>query len=398
MVSSALVRDPEWIRRDLLSVLNFYYPTCIDTTHGGYVAQLSDEDGTVYDARRKGLVSTARFVFDFCTGARVGGPEWCVPAAEHGLTFLRNVAYNEDTGGYAWSFDGREIDDPRHATYGHAFALFAFGSAVDAGIGDAEDDLSAAANVLDEHFWEPDHGAYRSDLDADWEPIEDYRGQNANMHACEALLAAYEATGEDHYVERAATVAETVAKRLPDAGDGLLWEHFTEEWDHDWTYNIGEKDDLFRPWGYQPGHLLEWAKLLVELDAHHGADWYVDRAVRFFDAAVENGWDDEYGGLVYTFDRDGEFVVTDKYFWPLAEGLGAAALLGEATGEERFWEWYDRMWEYLLTTMTNEKYGTWYATVTREGELTKLDPTPKVKSGYHHVNADYAALRALKAL
>src|SRR3546814_13519375 len=53
-----------------------------------------------------------------------------------------------------------------------------------------------------------------SDLEADahWQ-VSKYRGQNANMHACEALLAAYEATGAAHFLERAATLAEHMTRR-----------------------------------------------------------------------------------------------------------------------------------------------------------------------------------------
>ena len=47
---------------------------------------------------------------------------------------------------------------------------------------------------------------------ADWSALSPYRGQNANMHACEAMLAAYEATREPRYLERAATLAEHVTR------------------------------------------------------------------------------------------------------------------------------------------------------------------------------------------
>lgn len=46
-------------------------------------------------------------------------------------------------------------------------------------------------------------------------------------------------------------------------GDGLLWEHYTTNWEHDWSYNRERPTHLYRPWGYQPGHLMEWTKLLL---------------------------------------------------------------------------------------------------------------------------------------
>ncbi|RDI69900.1 AGE family epimerase/isomerase [Halopelagius longus] len=393
-------RTPAWLRRDALGVLDFHRERSLDTHFGGYTAQVSDIDGAVYDQRTKHLVPTARFVFGFSVGKLLDGPVWCEPAAEHGLSYLRNVAYDEEHDGYGWQFEGRDVVDDTRATYGHAFVLLAYATAARAGIGNVEHLVTETADLLDDRFFEPEHGAYASNRTAEWDPVEpSYRGQNANMHACEALLAAYEAVGDDRCLDRATTVAEKIALDRADAADGLLWEHFTEDWAVDWEYNRDQKADLFRPWGYQPGHLLEWSKLLVQLDEHDDADWYIDRAERFFEAAVEDGWDDERGGFYYTFDRDGSPIVEDKYTWALEEGLGAAARLGAATGDDDYWEWFDTIHAYLDEYATNHSLGIRYERLTPDGDVhPTIDETPKVKSGYHHVNSCYEALRALDAV
>ena len=55
-----LFRDERWLRQHALRLLNFYYPDCIDHRFGGYVSQLSDTDGHVYDAKAKHLVAHCR--------------------------------------------------------------------------------------------------------------------------------------------------------------------------------------------------------------------------------------------------------------------------------------------------------------------------------------------------
>ncbi|MDS0295428.1 AGE family epimerase/isomerase [Halogeometricum luteum] len=400
MTRSIPARSPEWLRRDAVGALRFHRERSMDSHFGGYVAQVSDRDGAIYDSRTKHLVPTARFVFAFSVGKLLDGPVWCEPAAEHGLSYLRNVAYDEERGGYGWLFAGRETTDDTRATYGHAFVLLAYAAATRAGIGDVEGRIGETYDILDEQFWEDDPGAFASNRDGDWDPAEPgYRGQNANMHATEALLAAYEATGEERYLSRAADVAATIARDKPDEADGLLCEHFTADWEIDWEYNREKKADLFRPWGYQPGHMLEWAKLLVRLDAHRDEEWYLDRAERFFDASVTDGWDDERGGFYYTVDRDGSPIVEAKYTWALEEGLGAAARLADATGEERYWDWYDRIATYLHEYATNRSLGIRYERLTPDGDVhPSIDETPKVKSGYHHVNACYEVLESMGAV
>ena len=59
---------------------------------------------------------------------------------------------------------------------------------------------------MERRFWLPDHGLYADEATPDWQ-LQPYRGQNANMHATEACLAAYEATGERRFLDRAELVA-----------------------------------------------------------------------------------------------------------------------------------------------------------------------------------------------
>ena len=60
---------------------------------------------------------------------------------------------------------------------------------------------------------------------------------------------------------------------------------------------------MLRPYGYTPGHSLEWARLLLQLRAQlsalsgPGHDWMLDAAQHLFSQAVADGWDRERTGL-----------------------------------------------------------------------------------------------------
>ena len=66
---------------------------------------------------------------------------------------------------------------------------------------------------MEAHFWEPLQSLYADEADAAW-AVSPYRGQNANMHACEAMMAAFRATQDRKYLERAIALAEAVTGRL----------------------------------------------------------------------------------------------------------------------------------------------------------------------------------------
>lgn len=388
-----IFRNPSWLRQHVLNILNFYYPDCVDHKYGGYISQLSDIDGHIYDGKSKAQVSTCRLVFNFSIGKMIGGPDWCHSVAKHGLDFLLNDHRDED-GGYPWLLRGRKVEDATRRAYSHAFALLAISTASKADIPGSEEEIEPTYRVIEDHFMETDRGLCKPELDSNWDEKTSYRGQNANMHMCEALISAFEATGEDKYLEKAVGIARALVKDLNEEGDDLLWEHYDSDWNIDWDYNRDQPDHLFRPWGYQPGHLMEWSKLLLILNRHIERNWFLDKAKRFFESAVENGWDSEYGGFYYNFDRGGEPILTDKYYWKLAEGFAAAALLAERTGEDRYWEWYGKIWEYAWENMVNGKYGNWYFKLTRDNQIHEgIDSTPEVKVGYHPLSACYEVMK-----
>ncbi|WP_407661649.1 AGE family epimerase/isomerase [Haladaptatus caseinilyticus] len=389
MMTSPNYHDPWVLRQQMHRVLNFYYPDCIDNRYGGYIAQLDERDGFVYDGRTKHLVATARAVHNFSVGTLIDGPVWCRAAAEHGLQFLSNHHWDEANKGYDWLLEGRNTADATRFCYGHAFVLLAAARAVEAGIPGASDELERSFDVIDDRFWEPEHGLCADRADECWD-IATYRGQNANMHACEAFIAAYEATEEKRYLDRAYSIAEGLAKTLAAETDGKIWEHYDRNWGHDMSYNEDEPRHQFRPWGYQPGHHAEWSKLLSTLATHRSESWLQPTARDLFNIAIEDGWDDDYGGFYYTVDSDGQPVIPDKYSWPVTEAIGAAALLGRT--DEQYLDWYDRLWEYAARHFIDPNHGNWYERLTREHKRDGPNRGVAVEPGYHPLNNAYVAL------
>jgi mannose/cellobiose epimerase-like protein (N-acyl-D-glucosamine 2-epimerase family) len=387
--------DAGWLRQEIRNVLEFYYPTCVDQNHGGFVAQLDETTGEVYDPDTKHLVGTSRFTANFAVGALLDGPDWCRPMAKRGVEFLRYGHFDADRQGYDWLLDGREPVDRTRICYGHAFVLLAYARGTEAEVEGAEVYLREAYDLLMERFWEPSHRLCRSQFSPGWDDADDYRGQNANMHACESLLAAYEATGRDRYLERATDIAERITVDLARETDGRLWEHYTSEWNHDMAYNRDDPEHKFRPWGYQPGHHAEWAKLLAILDRYIDQEWPRTRSRDLFDVALSDGWDEQHGGFYYTVDLDGDPIVTDKYRWPVAEAIGAAAALYERTGELGYRTWYGRLWTYAKRHIVTDN-SNWRLKLARDNSPYAPPRGSEVEPGYHPIGACYEAIRSFQ--
>ncbi|WP_148715575.1 AGE family epimerase/isomerase [Chitinolyticbacter meiyuanensis] len=389
--------NPNFRSRDFLldhirHTMAFYDPRAVDPAGGFY--HFYKDDGTVYDTETRHLVSSTRFVFNYAMAYKAfGAPEY-QQRVRHGLAFLRDIHRNPATGGYAWLVKGNDVLDATNHCYGLAFVMLAYACGLKAGIEEARGWIAETYDLMEQRFWLPEHGVYASEALPDW-TLTDYRGQNDNMHGCEAMLAAFEATGEARYLDRARQLADHFTRRQAALTTGQVWEHFRTDWQPDLEYNKGDKTNIFRPWGFQTGHQTEWAKLLLILDRHDPAPWHLARARELFDVAMQYGWDARHGGLIYGYDLAGAPYDEDKYFWVQAESFAAAALLAHASGEDQYWQWYERIWAYSWQHFVDHQHGAWYRILAPDNSKVTDEKSPAGKTDYHTMGACYEALNVL---
>nr|WP_256515673.1 AGE family epimerase/isomerase [Alsobacter ponti] len=303
------------------------------------------------------LHATTRMVHCFAIGHLMGRPG-CDAIVDHGMAFLWNGHRDAARGGYLWGVGPQGPTDDSKQAYGHAFVLLAASSAKVAGHPDADRLLADVTETLLTRFWEERHGAVAEEFARDWTPLGDYRGQNSNMHLTEALMAAFEATGDGQYLRMAERIADLIVNRHARALGWRLAEHFDAEWALDRDYS---GSPMFRPYGVTPGHWLEWARLLVQLWELGGrrVDWLPGAARGLFLQAVQDGWDRDKGGFYYTLEWSGAPRIRDRYWWPCCEGIGAAHVLRATTGEAVFEEWYRRIWNFSAARFIDAKHGGW---------------------------------------
>ena len=387
-------RAPEFLRAHMQSIMDFYHPRCINRQFGGYYNCFLD-DGSVCDPHVQHLVSTTRFIFNYSTAARVFGREDYVSSAEVGLRYLSDKHCDHKYGGYYWTMQDDRPDDRSKTCYGHAFVLLAYASAARAGIAGAIERVGETFDLLEARFWRDHDSAYVDEISEDWTQVSPYRGQNANMHMTEAMLAAFEATGEVRYLDRAERLAHQICVVLAEKSGGTIWEHYREDWSVDWDYNRDDPHHLFKPYGFLPGHLTEWTKLLLILERHRPLDWILPKAVQLYDTAVSRSADLENGGMHYSYAPDGTLLDRDKYHWVHCETLPAAAGLALRCGSERFWQDYDRLWAYSWRHLIDHENGGWFRVLSPEGVKRSPIKSPPGKTDYHPFGACHEVLRIL---
>ena len=360
---SNLSADPvhrRWLLDQALELFGFFQPNLINPAGGFYALA---QNGTPLTCQGQAgltqhLHSTTRMVHCFALG-QVLGIVGADAVIDHGMAHIWNRHRDTQRGGYFWGVDNETVTEPTKQAYGHAFVLLAASAAKRAGHPDADRMLADIREILETRFWEAEIGACQEDFSADWQPLAPYRGQNSNMHLTEALMAAFQATGDSTYLGMADRIADLIINRHARAAGWWVPEHFDATWSVDYGYS---GNPMFRPAGLTPGHALEWSRLLVDLyklgQKKHG--WMPAAAEALFVKACQLGWNEAQGGFHYTLDWDNRPLQTCCLWWPCAEAIAAAHCLQSVSDNPTFVLWYRRVWAFVDAHFIDKTYGGWF--------------------------------------
>ncbi|MBM6551468.1 AGE family epimerase/isomerase [Marinomonas ostreistagni] len=342
---------------------------------------------------------TARMVHSYSLAALMG-VEGAAELVDHGLKALLEGPLRDHKHG-GWFED--ESQQGRKEAYVHAFVALAAASASMAQRPRASELLKASTEIIDQRFWLEDEAVMAPSFAADWSDCEDYRGANANMHATEAFLALWDATGEMKWLDRSLALVKRFGHDIARVYDYRLPEHFDRHWQMLPDFNVDKPKDDFRPWGMTPGHFSEWAGLMLKVEAalmaHKQAapDWLLPDAMGLLDSAVALGWGaDGKPGMVYTIGWNDEVSVANRPWWVQAETANAAYLFMLRTGERRFEVMHRMAWGYIADSLIDAKYGGWLPEVDQAGQRT-FAVYPLRDDLYHALQATLTPLLPLTA-
>lgn len=223
---------------------------------------------------------------------------------------------------------------------------------------------------------------------------------NANMHGVEALLAAYEATGRQIYLDRAGRILNFFMRRMAPAENWRLPEHYTADWQIDRAYS---ENPMFRPAGTTPGHSFELSRLMLQywdLNGRHADDDAPEISRQVADQAMRDAWDADRGGLVYTLDFDGKPAIRSRYWWPVTEAIGVKAALLKYDRTPADEADYRKLWDFADLHFIDHARGGWFPEIDQAGRPSQtqfvgkpdiyhalqatLFPLMPGMSGYYH--------------
>ena len=215
-----------------------------------------------------------------------------------------------------------------------AAALMAGHEDAQALLGDLDDDQ-------DQRWWDPSSGSVREEIDAASGARSPLRRLSTNLDTAQAYLAAWEATGERAWFDRARAILRLVGEIAARCGFAL-----PDLYDNEWRPLPATSDqppvELIRPGDTLPGLGFKAARLIGQVYAiliHMGekpGPWMLDTATALYDRALADGWTDEgVGGIVYTLDPAGVVAAPQRMHWVVCEAASAARVLAEVVDPSR---------------------------------------------------------------
>jgi len=334
-----------------------------DSRTGGFIDRLTPEGRADVEAPRRVFVQ-ARQIYCYAKLAQTGWYPDGRGIALKGLEHLLAKAKSPDgRPGYVHrlAHDGL-ILDPSRDSYDHAFVLLALATVYaldrDAQVRAEIDSLLA---FLDERLRSPNGGVLEG-----W-PASMPRRQNPQMHLFESMIAAFDATHDAMFQNRAGDFFAVFLGSLYDKQSKVLGEYFEDDW------------AKIEPVSVEPGHQAEWVWLLKGFERITGCPTGRYRAELL--ASALRYRDEATGCLVDEGDASGQIKRHSRRCWPqteIAKAWIAQAESGEAGAADEARAALARLDRHYLS---HPVAGGWYDQFDREGK--SLVATIPASSFYH---------------
>lgn len=345
-----------------------------DAHSGGFIERLAPDGSADFAAPRRVRVQ-ARQIYCFAKAAEFGWYPEGAAIARQGLDYMLAKAKSPDGKPgfvHVLSPDGSVLN-PLRDTYDHAFILLALATVyqLDRDVR-IRAEIDSLMHFIDMHLRSPD-GGYVEGV-----PAAMPRRQNPQMHLFEAFIAAFDATHDPAFQQRAGDIFGLFVSNLFDSKTGILGEYFEQDWSR------------IEPVSVEPGHQAEWVWLLKQFERITGCPTGKYRAP-LLEAALR--YRDATGCLIDEGDVQGNVVKSTRRLWPQTEIIKAWLAQAESGVEGAAAEARAALARLDKHYLQHPVKGGWYDQFDEEGN--SLVDTIPASSFYHILCAVAEADRVL---
>ena len=362
----------DWVRAELKASVNFWLQHGIDREHGGVYTCL-DRKGEIYSTDKSvWMQGRCGWIFAYLCHVYGVRTEW-LEASKSCLDFLEKYCVNHAAGGrlyFTVTEDGKPL---RQRRYYYSESFYALANAEYYGVTGDRACLERARRAYD-MYWALSHGA-PDPTGLGPKTIPETRtgrafGLPMIILNVTGVMLRVDPERKELYEQHAQQCVDEIFQYHVKPELKCVLENVAEDGTPRLYYTEGRT--------VNPGHDIEGSWFLLEHAGRTGDKALVEKAAQIFDWAIEAGWDQEYGGLLYFVDCLGKppeaYEHDMKLWWPHNEILIASLMLYRDTGKEKYLDWFDKTVTYCKEHFADPEYGEWYGYLRRDGKPT-MPPT-----------------------
>lgn len=381
MININKIKKYEKFYRDYLldNVVKFWENSdLIDKEYGGFITSV-DRKGKSYNSD-KSVWFQGRCLWTFSKLVNTYGQkeEW-INAAKSGAEFIKKYCIDKDERMFfTVTRDGLPLRKRRYF-YSESFLVVGFAEYYL--VTKNKEDLALAEKYFDllyQLYCHPESDPFKIT------PKENAEVRNLHNNAYPMVLISSAQT-----LRRISGNKEKYDLIIKDVISDMINLHYKEE--HKCVLENVNLDGsiLDNPTGrtINPGHSIENSWFLMNYANKSGDKELLQKALNIFNWSLDRGWDKKYGGIFYFVDlynRPCEQLEHDmKLWWVHNESLIASLTAYKLTGEEKYFQEFEKLHKYIFSHFPDEKYGEWYGYLHRNGTVSHEQKGSLWKGPYH---------------
>lgn len=370
------------------NIIPFWLEQSADVEFGGYFTCL-DREGQVFD--------TDKFVWLQCRQVwcfsmlynKVEQKQQWLDFALQGAEFLEKHG-SDSEGNWYFSLDrkGAPLTQP-HNIFSDCFASMAFGQ-----LYKATKDKRHAKIAIDTFYnilakKQNPKGQY----DKSFPGTRPLKGFALPMILCNLVLEIEHLLPADLVESTIQDGIETILGHFYRPDLGIILENVTPD---------GAFSDSFEGRLVNPGHGIEAMWFLMDLAERAKDKALAQKAMEITLNILEYGWDKKHGGIFYFMDAKGlppqQLEWDQKLWWVHVETLISLLKGYQHTGDQRCWDWFEKVHQYTWEHFADPEFGEWYGYLNRQGEVLLPLKGGKWKGCFHIPRGLYQCWKTLEAI
>ncbi len=384
MDKQKLIEAQKWIKKELDVCADFWLKNGMDRENGGVYTCL-DRKGEVYSTD-KSVWMQGRCAWTFAHLCRLYGKrdEW-MEASKSCLDFMEKHCINPDADGRMYFTVTAEGKPLRQRRYCFSEGFYAIANAEYYGLTEEKVYIDRARKAY-ELIYKLNNGLIADPTGLGPKTIPETRTGRALADPMIFLniisvLRRVDPEHREEYDKRSAECTEAIFKyhyhpELKCTLESVALDGTPELW-----YTAGRV--------VNPGHDIECSWFLME-EANYRKDEEIHKtAEQIFRNAIEAGWDNTYGGLLYFIDCLGKpteaYEHDMKLWWPHDEIMIASLMAYRDTGDEYYADWFFKTLDYCKEHFADPEYGEWYGYLRRDGLPTEPSTKGSTFKGPFHL-------------